>query len=208
MSNMKLYVLRLENEKIYVGITSDFIRRMIEHVYKKGAKSTKESTPIALMHLYDLSNYDFSDSAKIENFFTYYFCEKYGYQNVSGGMPIYYPDHNYKINRVENFEYYNNQFKDVLIKLGLEKLGVYCHKKQYNFEKNFSYNFYVNSKNQNFSFPYFNYYALVEKAITFFFNNNLKRNFQEIEVYHYPDYDKKRKLTTFINTKNKKHVHN
>ena len=45
-----VYILRLENNHLYVGSTSDLKRRLAEHLSGSGSKTTAESPPVE--HLY------------------------------------------------------------------------------------------------------------------------------------------------------------
>ena len=48
-----IYVLRLENGNRYIGLTDFILRRYHEHKTGKGAKATKASPPVAIIHFED-----------------------------------------------------------------------------------------------------------------------------------------------------------
>jgi predicted GIY-YIG superfamily endonuclease len=45
-----VYLLRLRNDRIYVGCTNDLERRLSEHAGGTGSKTTFDSRPIELIH--------------------------------------------------------------------------------------------------------------------------------------------------------------
>ena len=77
-----IYKLKLENDKIYIGKTSDFDRRMQQHFTGNGAKVTKKFKPID-GDIVDSCPGFFAD--KLEQKHTNKNINKYGYENVRGG---------------------------------------------------------------------------------------------------------------------------
>ena len=75
-----IYVLELEDEKWYVGITYNLNLRWSQHLCGEGAKWTRLHKPKRIAEVY-VEN---CDQAK-ENEITERLCEKYGKDNVRGG---------------------------------------------------------------------------------------------------------------------------
>jgi cellular nucleic acid-binding protein len=74
-----IYILKLENNKYYVGKTFNPKRRIIEHVISEGSYWTKLNKPISIIRLIsNCSKYD-------EDKFTLEYMDKYGIENVRGG---------------------------------------------------------------------------------------------------------------------------
>lgn len=80
-----LYVLELENDKLYVGISSDLPKRLDQHKHGKGAKWTQLHKPISVKHTQDLGYLTYSQAAAIETRTTKQAIAKYGIENVRGG---------------------------------------------------------------------------------------------------------------------------
>ncbi|HBK9529098.1 TPA: GIY-YIG nuclease family protein [Escherichia coli] len=72
-----VYVLKLENEKWYVGYTKNILGRIKEHAMGIGAEWTKTNKPIQLVNF-------FIGDHKIERRFTEELMIKFGWQNVRG----------------------------------------------------------------------------------------------------------------------------
>lgn len=80
MSKTKfLYVLKLQNNKYYVGTTSNLDKRVSDHFNGKGSEFTKKYSPISLVD--SVENPD----EFVENDFTKKYMKKYGIDNVRGG---------------------------------------------------------------------------------------------------------------------------
>lgn len=75
----KLYVLKLEHDKYYVGKTDDINRRFEEHKTGKGSEWTKMYKPIKVIHTAKIN------SEHDENNLTKDYMQKYGIENVRGG---------------------------------------------------------------------------------------------------------------------------
>lgn len=74
-----IYVLKLEDEKYYVGKTSNISNRFTQHIDGSGAAWTKKYKPIEMIASYDnCDNFD-------EDKYTLMMMEKYGIENVRGG---------------------------------------------------------------------------------------------------------------------------
>ena len=77
---LRLYVLKLENDKYYVGTTQRTIEeRYQEHVTGTGSKWTKLHKPLEIVERHDsVDKYD-------EDKYTKIYMSKYGIENVRGG---------------------------------------------------------------------------------------------------------------------------
>ncbi|WP_405351582.1 GIY-YIG nuclease family protein [Nonlabens sp. Asnod3-H03] len=83
---IKIYVLRLENEKYYVGQTTNVEERFKSH--KKGKLSsdwTKLNNPIDVIDVIETRFTEVSEAMFLENSITIEFMKKYGWKNVRGG---------------------------------------------------------------------------------------------------------------------------
>ena len=74
-----IYVLQLQNDKYYVGKTTNPHFRFDNHFTSNGTEWTKLHKPIAILEL--ISNCDDYDEEK----YTYKYMDKYGIDNVRGG---------------------------------------------------------------------------------------------------------------------------
>jgi len=74
-----VYVLKLENENWYVGITYNLNLRMAQHWSGNGAKWTKLHKPISIEKVI------YPASTEIENQTTLELMEQYGKEKVRGG---------------------------------------------------------------------------------------------------------------------------
>lgn len=54
--NHYLYILRINKSQLYIGITANVERRILEHKQSKGAKYTKYSGTIELVYTEELSS--------------------------------------------------------------------------------------------------------------------------------------------------------
>lgn len=82
-----LYILRLEGEKWYVGITSKTPEQRFEQ-HKKGfaaAAWTREHKPIEIFDRKDLGDLDREEAELFEKRVTRKYIAKYGLKNVRGG---------------------------------------------------------------------------------------------------------------------------
>lgn len=74
-----IYVLKLQQNKYYVGKTKSIQERMLKHFESNGSEWTKRYKPIEILKTY--SNCDSFDEEK----YTLQTMEKYGIDNVRGG---------------------------------------------------------------------------------------------------------------------------
>jgi predicted GIY-YIG superfamily endonuclease len=75
-----VYVLELEDGKIYVGITLNFNIRLAQHISGSGAKWTRLYKPKKVLEIIHEGI-----TAKTENEVTLRYKELYGSENVRGG---------------------------------------------------------------------------------------------------------------------------
>ena len=75
---MKIYILKCENDKYYVGRTTNKECRIIQHFTSNGSKWTKKYKPIEIINEYNGDEFD-------EEKYTLITMEKYGIENVRGG---------------------------------------------------------------------------------------------------------------------------
>ena len=78
--NPLVYVLALENDKIYVGSTYNFNIRIAQHIAGTGAKWTKLHKPVKVIEIIHTGI-----SSKTENETTLRYKTLYGDDNVRGG---------------------------------------------------------------------------------------------------------------------------
>ena len=78
-----IYKMNLEGGKKYIGKTGNFDRRMDQHFSGDGAKVTKKFKPINAKVVDEVPGF-FSDD--VEQEYTEEYIDKYGYENVRGGM--------------------------------------------------------------------------------------------------------------------------
>lgn len=82
MSTTSIYVLRLTDNKFYIGKSSDVERRVQQHIDGEGAGWTRKYPPVELCDLYDeMSHFD-------EDRITKEYMSKYGIENVRGGSYV------------------------------------------------------------------------------------------------------------------------
>jgi len=75
-----IYVLKLEDDCYYIGITMDLNKRLSQHWCGKGAKWTGLHKPISVERVvFPVLDY------KMENELTLEYMEKYGKEKVKGG---------------------------------------------------------------------------------------------------------------------------
>ena len=73
-----IYILKLENNKYYVGITNNINKRILNHFTNTGSEWTKKYKPIEIINEYKGDNFD-------EEKYTLLTMDKYGIDNVRGG---------------------------------------------------------------------------------------------------------------------------
>ena len=74
-----VYVLKLDNDKIYVGITYNFNLRYAQHECGEGAKWTRKHKPIEITEIIP------NACTEVENTKTLDYMKIYGWENVRGG---------------------------------------------------------------------------------------------------------------------------
>lgn len=76
---MNVYVLKLENEKYYIGKTNNITRRINEHHSNQGSSWTKKYKPIETVEIKESCDEYEETKTTIE------YMKKYGIDNVRGG---------------------------------------------------------------------------------------------------------------------------
>lgn len=79
-----LYILKLEYDKIYVGITSNPRKRIRHHFWGNGAEVTKKFMPLEVLDIIESRSVR-EEIEQIENMVTENLFLKYGEENVYGG---------------------------------------------------------------------------------------------------------------------------
>lgn len=98
-----LYVLKLEQGKYYVGVTSKTPAiRFKEHLIggQRAARWTKKYKPLKIIDTKNLGYINFKEAEEYENKVVRKYIEKYGYNNVRGGDLSYSGDY------IKRFGYY------------------------------------------------------------------------------------------------------
>ncbi len=82
-----LYVLELEQQKYYIGITANTPEwRMQQHINGfAGARWTRKYTPLKIIERQDLGMTTYADAELVENKVTREYIKKFGLNNVRGG---------------------------------------------------------------------------------------------------------------------------
>ena len=78
MSKQHIYILKLENEKYYIGLTYNIKNRLEQHCNNMGSSWTKKYKPLSVMEIITPGD------KKLEKDKTIEYMKKYGYQNVRG----------------------------------------------------------------------------------------------------------------------------
>ena len=78
----KLYVLKLEHDKYYVGRSNDPQRRFREHADGRGAAWTRRHRPLAIVHTSSLSS-TFDEDRCVKEL-----MKKHGIDSVRGGAYV------------------------------------------------------------------------------------------------------------------------
>jgi len=110
MGNYYVYILALENEKYYVGISRDVYKRYYEHVNRKGAHFTRIHHPVGLVCMRELNCWSKELAEQEETKMTLFMMTLFGVENVRGG------------------DYFQADFKDVKMALGDSLYNAICKK--------------------------------------------------------------------------------
>lgn len=79
-----LYILKLEYDKYYVGVTNNPTKRLKNHFFGKAAAITEKFMPIEVLDIIECRP-NRAEVEQIENNVTENLFDKYGYENVYGG---------------------------------------------------------------------------------------------------------------------------
>lgn len=80
-----MYVLRLQNSFLYVGITDNPDRRLQEHISGQGSKVTQLYPPLERIDLRYIGFCTYGEAEYWEDYMTLTLMLQHGYQNVRGG---------------------------------------------------------------------------------------------------------------------------
>ena len=107
-NNYYIYVLKLEEGKYYVGLSHNVKKRFQTHLSGQGAKWTKIYKPIKILESKETPYYSYSHAGPLEDKKTIEIMEKYGKNNVRGG--IYSAVDQRKVDELlgKKFNYLNN----------------------------------------------------------------------------------------------------
>jgi hypothetical protein len=95
---MKIYILKCEDNKYYVGRTKNMEKRVIQHFTLNGSKWTKKYKPIEIINHYDGDEFD-------EEKYTLLTMDKYGIENVRGGSYCKMKLSKYDIDKIQQTIY-------------------------------------------------------------------------------------------------------
>lgn len=84
---MYIYALKLQDNKYYIGKTTNFVNRLNQHANSSGSDWTKIYKPIEVIFCKKITEYlkNNINCHKLENLYTEAFILKYGWENVKGG---------------------------------------------------------------------------------------------------------------------------
>jgi predicted GIY-YIG superfamily endonuclease len=85
IEHYSVYILKLEQNKYYVGISGDVPKRLRQHGAGKGAKWSQKYHPIGEPYIHYLGEITYKTALKYENRYTRSMIDKYGADNVRGG---------------------------------------------------------------------------------------------------------------------------
>jgi GIY-YIG catalytic domain len=115
--DVTIYILLLEEDKYYVGMTHDLDKRFNQHVNGTGSAYTKKYKPISIDHSFVGDVYDEDKYVKI-------YMEKYGIDNVRGGS---YSNIKLKKSQICNLANEIKGATNICFKCGSSKhLSTYC----------------------------------------------------------------------------------
>jgi predicted GIY-YIG superfamily endonuclease len=98
--NYWVYVLKLEQDKWYVGVSTNPEKRFQQHKNGfAGARFTKKFKPIDIVDKKNLGKISYDEAQKFENKVVRTYMKKYGYNNVRGGDLTYLGNYKYIFNR-------------------------------------------------------------------------------------------------------------
>ncbi len=83
--NYTVYVLKLQQDKYYVGVTFQPERRLKAQNKGKASRWTGIYKPVEVLYQQEIGEMDYYDAEYFENYYTYLAIQKYGWENVRGG---------------------------------------------------------------------------------------------------------------------------
>ena len=86
-TNWLIYVLKLENNKFYIGITTDITKRFSEHKLqsKNCANWCKKHKPLKIIETINTNFKNMYEATLLEDIYTLKYIQEYGTENVRGG---------------------------------------------------------------------------------------------------------------------------
>jgi predicted GIY-YIG superfamily endonuclease len=84
-NNRILYVLKLNNEKYYVGQTTQ-LKRLRQHLNGNGSAFTKLHGVVSIVEVIPVDIEDYAGAEILENKKTIDYMNKFGWENVRGGF--------------------------------------------------------------------------------------------------------------------------
>ena len=100
----KIYILKLEHKKWYIGKSGNINKRFEQHINGIGAKWTQLYKPISIEETRELSNNADEDDITLE------YMKKYGIENVRGGIYCNVEFKSYELNKIKSL--INNKIKN------------------------------------------------------------------------------------------------
>jgi predicted GIY-YIG superfamily endonuclease len=121
-----LYILKLEQGKYYVGVTSRSVsKRVSEHQYGfMGAKWTRRYKPIQIIDKRDLGVTTYDRAEQYETRVTTRYMKKYGINNVRGGLLTDEGNYVQRFSYLFKTEVYQNIVGVIVMMLVILALGI------------------------------------------------------------------------------------
>lgn len=96
-----LFILQLEQDKYYVGVTArDVSKRVSKHQHGfMGVKRTKHYKPLKILDKKNLGVITFDSTEKYETRVTIKYIKRYGVNNVRDGLLTYEANYTYRFGR-------------------------------------------------------------------------------------------------------------
>ena len=116
-----IYILKLKNNKYYVGKTEDPDLRLLAHQNNSGSMWTKKYKPIKVIELFEGDKYD-------EDKYVHKYMDKYGIENVRGGS---YSSIKLRKDQLNNLKHINKSQNDRCFKCNRKgHFASNCHYKK------------------------------------------------------------------------------
>ena len=121
-----LYVLLLEQNKYYIGITYTLEKILRKHfLTNKGSVFTKEYKPIKILEIIKFINLDYVNALLYENVYTIFYSNIYSIENVAGGSFVFIDDNRRKENINGYIQNRNININEIVKKINtFEKIDI------------------------------------------------------------------------------------